>query len=101
MKIPVQCVGLSIERDRLIKQLVVGRSLHLQDKVIPGVVVRIAGDPGRNPMGISIVPNVPLIAASYTTFVSPDEPHAVEKLIEVKLQSLGRTKVVSPEVNVV
>ena len=99
--VPVDCAGLSVERDGLKKQLVPGSSLHLKGQVVPGIAVGMAGNPGWNPGSMHIVPNIPLIAASYSAFMSPDEALTVEKLVDVKFHSLGKINVVCPEINVI
>jgi hypothetical protein len=53
--------------------------------MIPGVVVRVAGDTSGYPAQILIVPNVPMISARDTALVTKDETHVAEKLIGIEL----------------
>src|SRR5436853_7517831 len=80
--------------------MIVGRALHLDGQVIPGIVVGIAGDAGGMPLLSLVVPDVPLMAAGDTTFVSPDEGLAVHELIDIELESLGGGDISDVEVDV-
>jgi len=63
---PVQVAGLSVERDRLIQQLIIRCPLHLDRDMIPCIAVGIARDPRRDPFRILVVPDIPLISARNT-----------------------------------
>jgi hypothetical protein len=56
--------------------------------VIPGIIDWIAGNTGRNPLLIDVVPDVPLVASGDTAFMSPDKSQAIKKLVYIKLKSL-------------
>jgi hypothetical protein len=98
---PVECVSVPVERDRLIRQMIVGSPLHFDCQMIPGIALRVAGDARRSPHALLIIKNVPLVPAGQAALVAKDESHIVEKLVDVKLQSLWKTEIVSVEVDVV
>jgi hypothetical protein len=47
---PVKIAGHPIEADGLIQQIVVRGPLHLDRKLIPGIVVRVASDCPKRPI---------------------------------------------------
>ena len=57
---PVKIAGHPIEADGLIHQIVVRGPLHLDRKMIPGIVVRVAGDTGVVPSAHSDCPKRPI-----------------------------------------
>jgi hypothetical protein len=67
---PIQCVRRSIEHDRLINQIVIRSSLHLDRQMIPGIVVRVAGNSRRHPARILVIPNIPFVPARDPAFVT-------------------------------
>src|SRR5438445_5601667 len=99
--IVVESGGLTVEDNGLEQQMIVGCALHLDGQVIPGIIVGIAGDAGGMPLLSLVIPDVPLMAAGDTTFVSPDEGLAVHELIDIELESLGGGDISAVEVDVV
>ena len=80
------------------EQLILIGSLHLNNDVIPRVVIWIAGDVSGNPCLVLIVPDVPFVTPSDATFMSPDVGFPIHELVNVKLQRLsgcnvGRVKI--------
>src|ERR1700692_1024358 len=97
----VQGVGYSVQSDGLIQQFVVRGALHLNCQMVPGICIGVAGDPGVHPSAVEIVPDVPFVAPSDTTFVAPNEAHTVEELIDIELQRLRRPRIAHPKINVI
>ncbi len=69
--------------------------------MVPGIVVRVAGNSGRNPVLIEVVPDIPFVAAGDAALMSPDEAEIVEELIDIKLHRLGKVQVGAVEINVI
>src|SRR6266481_3243003 len=81
--------------------MVVRRTLHLDDEMVPRIVHRIAGHTRRNPFLTWIVPDVPFVSSHNPAFMSPDERLAIDELIDIELQRLGGTDIGRIERNVV
>lgn len=97
----VECRGLSVERNRLEQEMVIRGPLDLNYEMIPRVARGIACHSSRMPFLARIVPDVPLMAALDPALVSPNVGLAVNKLVNIKLQSLRDTGITYVEVNVV
>ena len=69
--------------------------------MVPGVVLRIAGDPGGYPFLIHIVVNVPLMASGNAALVSPNKSLPLCELINIELDGLGIGNVLGVEINVI
>src|SRR5579862_2798528 len=98
---PIQIMSLAVKGNGLIQQLVVRSSLHLDCEMVPRIVVRMAGYAGRSPVRRLVIPYVPFIPARDPTLMTPNEPHAAEELVHVKLQRLRKPQVASEEVDVI
>src|SRR5229473_2993225 len=98
---PVEGVGHSVESDGLVLELIAGSARNLNRQVIPGIVVGVTGNAGGNPFRVSIVPDGPVVPVSDAALVAPDKAHAVEELINVELQRLGKSEVGAIEVHVI
>src|SRR5258708_2282543 len=98
---PVKIARLPIQRDGLIHQVIVRGPLHLDRQMVPGTVVRAAGNARRSPAFVLVVPNVPFVSACDAAFVAKDETHIVEELINVELQGLREPEVISVKVDVI
>src|ERR1700677_4054185 len=95
---PVKVTGDAIQCNGLIGQLVVGSSLHLNGEMIPRVAFRIARDSSRYPVSALVIPNVPFVAAGDAALMAEDESHIAEKLVDIELQRLRRSQVISKEI---
>src|SRR5215469_13045480 len=98
---PIQRVSLAVERDRLIQQLIVRGSLHLDRKMVPRILVGGTGDTRWYPLRLNVVPDVPFIPTTHPTLVSPREAHTVEELVHVELKCLRRTQIGAVEIDIV
>src|ERR1700688_389759 len=85
---PVEVVRNSVQRDRLVQQFVGRGPLSMDGQVVPGIIVRIARNAGGNPMLVNVVPDIPLVAASNSTLLTPDESQSIKELIEIELDRL-------------
>src|ERR1051326_329587 len=92
---------MAIKRNGLIRQMVVGSSLHLDSHVIPCTAFRIAGNTCRHPRAFLIIEDVPLISVSDAALMAKDETHAVEELIDIKLQPFGGSEIIAIEIHVI
>ena len=97
----VQSVSCSIQSDGLVQEASVRRSLHLDYNMIPGIVLRVAGSTSRHPFLIHIVIYVPLVSASNSALVSPNEALPLGELIDIKFKSLGIGNILGIEISVV
>ena len=97
----VQRASDSVKRDGLVQELIVRRTLKLNDNVIPGVALRFAGNACRHPSSIHIVPDRPDLAANQLAFGAEHEAHIVKKLSDIELNVLGGSKVGAIKVRVV
>ncbi len=97
----VDVVGHAVQRNRLEYQFVGGGSLHLDHEVIPGVAYWIAGDTGRDPVLIHVIPGVPRVTASNAALMAPYKPVATEELVDVKFQRLRGLHIVHEEVDII
>lgn len=98
---PIQSRGLPVQRDRLISQMIVRSPLYLERYMIPCIAVGITGNSRRHPLGILVVPDVPLITGCDPALVAVNESHPAEELIDIKLQSLREFQVVAIKIDVV
>src|SRR5581483_1853948 len=69
--------------------------------MVPSAALRMARNTCRYPLALRVIPNVPLASARNTTFMPEDETHPPEELIDVELQSLRHTEIVSIEIHIV
>jgi len=97
----VQSMSCSIQSDGLEQQSSVRRPLHLDYNMVPGIILRIARDPSRHPFLIHIVIYVPLVSASNSALVPPNESLRLGELIDIKLKSLGIGNILGVEINVI
>src|SRR5689334_20970847 len=97
----VDVMSDAVQSDRLVQQIVVRGALHLDGQMIPGVVYRVAGDAAADPLVVSVVPDIPLMAAGDAALVSPNEAPRLKECADVKFQNLGQRQVTGKEVNVV
>src|ERR1700691_2728437 len=58
-------------------------------------------NPGGNPLPCIIVPDVPLVPSGDAALVPPDKSHAIEKLVQIELNGLGRWQIRSVKIYVV
>jgi hypothetical protein len=91
--VPIDHGSRSVEVDGLEQEPIVRSSLHPNGRMVPGIAQRMAGNAGRNPGGVQIVPNVPLVPPRDPALSSPDEAHAVEILINIELECLRQLEV--------
>src|SRR5258708_4543389 len=98
---PVDLVGYPVQSDGLIQQIVVRCPLYVDRQMIPGVALRLARNTGGRPLLVLVVVDVPFVPARNTTFVAKDETLVVKELVDVKLQSLRKSQIISIKVNVV
>ena len=81
--------------------MVIRSSLSLNDEMVPGVAQRFARNTGGMPLLSGIVPDIPLIPAGNSAFMSPNEGLPIHKLVNVELESLGCIDICGVEVNVI
>ena len=81
----------SVQGNGFVEQTVVGRPLHLNDQVIPGVTLGPARNSSGNPLRVYVVVDVPLVATGNAAFVPPYESlaeFAPHELVDVEFQRL-------------
>ena len=81
-------MGHAVQCDGLVQQFVAGGPLNLQRQVVPGIIVGVAGNAGRDPTLADIIPDIPNVAAGYFALGAPDEAHPAEELIDIEFQRL-------------
>src|SRR6476620_8075651 len=69
--------------------------------MVPCIVLQVARDPSRHPFLIHIVIYVPLVSASNSALVPPNESLRLGELIDIKLKSLGIGNILGVEINVI
>lgn len=97
----VQGMSYSIQSDGLVQQAPVRRSLHLYYHMVPRIILWVAGSASRHPFLIHIVIYIPLVSASNSALVSPNESLPLGELVNIKLKSLGIGNILGVEINVI
>src|ERR1700722_3549537 len=97
----VESGRVSVERDRLEQELIVGGALDLNNEMVPGVCYGIAGDTGWVPGPSGIVPDVPLIATGDAAFMSPNVGVAANELVDIEFQRLRDAEIFDVKIDVV
>src|SRR5258708_39987878 len=98
---PVDLVGYSVQSDGLIQQIVVRCPLYVDRQMIPGVVLRLARNAGGRPLLVLVVIDVPFVPVRNTAFVAKDETLVVKELVDIKLQRLRKSQIISIKVHIV
>src|ERR1700689_1574201 len=81
--------------------MVIRGALHLKRQMVPGVSVEQTWHAGRDPARILAVPHVPRVSGIDAAFVSEDESHAIEELVDIELDRLGWAEVAREEIHVI
>lgn len=100
----IECVGNSIQGDRLEEQAIVGRPLYLNDQMIPGIVLGRAWNARGNPLLVHVVVNVPLMSTGDATFVAPNEALAEftsHELVDIEFECLSVRQTGGVEIHIV
>ena len=101
LKGPVQVRSLTIERDRLVRHVVIRSTLHFDRDVIPGVAVWVTGNSRLHPFRVLVITNVPLIPGGNAAFVAKNKSHSAEELVNVELERLRGAEVVDIKIDIV
>src|SRR6185437_3710982 len=79
---------VSIKRNRLEQQLIIRGSLDADDEMVPRPTHRVAGNSSGHPFFMNIVIHVPLVPASDSALMPPNERESARKLIDVEFHCL-------------
>lgn len=69
--------------------------------MVPGVVLWVARNAGRNPFLVDVVVDVPFVAAGDAALMSPDERFSEGELVDIELESLRGRNVLRVKIDVV
>ena len=89
----VDCVSGSVYRERLVEQIVVALPLYLERHAIPVVVIKAAGDAGRKPFGVDVIPDIPDSMVEVIALSAPLHANSVHIHIDVEFKILGNREV--------
>lgn len=89
--VDIERVRDAVQSDGLEQQVPARSTRHLDYEMVPGIVLRIAGNSGRDPLFMNVVISVPLMAARDPALMPPDVAFPTcgpEELIDIELKRL-------------
>src|ERR1700692_5096202 len=97
----VESMSYSVQSNGLVQQFVAGGALHLKCQMVPRIGIGVARDTGGNPTLVEVVPAIPFVTAGDAAFVTPNEAHTIEELVDIELQRLSRSGTAHPKICIV